>query len=234
MNVEQIDQPGARLLVVLTKLTQPPREQRHVAMRAAIRLQGEAHGRVLRRKRILRPSPRSRPRDDRLGIRRTDRGTEGDRLLEQLVVGDRLGVYVAMCRVPEPRFIVEDVLVDAATAALRVAFPDRLDPPPDELGRRRDAREVRRLRRERLTVRTVSVACVRAVRIGRLLRAEHAHREPRRRRVLRDPPERRHGERALHLVRRVRLQEVGVGGDAHVLEVPIVRGCSTRRRTPQL
>jgi hypothetical protein len=109
--VDQVEEADARLLLVGAELLQVPGEQRDVAVGAAIGLQVEALGGVLGREKQRRPAPLRGAGDDRVGVGGADRGAVAERAVEQLVVGHRVGVDVAVGGVPEHGLVVEDVEV---------------------------------------------------------------------------------------------------------------------------
>ena len=137
-------------LLVLAELPQVPGEQRHVAVRAAVGPAAEARPRP-RPRRGTGPAPLGRSGDGRVRVGAPDGAAVRDRPLEQLVVGERLGVDVAVRRVPEHRLVVEDVLGDAALADGAVACRISSHPALDLGGRVAHARP-RRIRGERAPV----------------------------------------------------------------------------------
>ena len=171
VDVDEVDEAVPGQLLVPAHLSQPPREERDVPVRQSIGRHVEAHGGVLRREEILGPTPGRRARDESIRIRAAHGFAVGDGPREEFVVARRVGVDVAVCRIPEHRLVVENVDVDRARRRAPAAPLDLAYPGGDGLGRSGDARAGRVGRRERRALRGLSVARVGPEAIDALLRS---------------------------------------------------------------
>ena len=82
-------------------------------------MQADADGLVLGRVEVAGPSPFGGTRDHGLGVGAANRRPVLDGAIEQLVVGHRVGMNVAVRGVPETRLVVQDVHVNAALCRAR-------------------------------------------------------------------------------------------------------------------
>ena len=187
---------------------------------------------ILRAVEVLPPAVRRRARDDRVGIGLADRGAERDRLLEQLVVRERVRVHVAVRGRPEARLVVEDLLVDELLAELLlVRRGSSSTKSPTSSGVHGHARARRLLRRDRAVLPSGFLPLPKSGWSGSVFscgpKTETGNDAARR--VLRDPAHDRHGDRGEAALLRDLAEEDLVRVDLDVLPEPVVRACSRRR-----
>src|SRR5262245_57064124 len=105
MHIENIEKPGTVLLLVIPNPAQVPRNEWLIAMQPSVRAEKHPRSDVLGRIMIFEPSPCCRSGYPCLWIGAPHRTRVGNGLFEEFVICGRLGVHVAVRRVPKHRLV---------------------------------------------------------------------------------------------------------------------------------